>query len=117
MQNMLCLWLCEKQPSAACSNFIGCVSGSGKPRARAVILASEGKKIGKNVWSHNFVGGETFLGYSLHNKVGIISESLVYHLRTCFCRSEIGARDRTPPGDSQNNFQGKNEAVRVGYLY
>lgn len=51
----ICLWLCEKQHWASCSDFIGCSSGSGKPRARAVILASEGKKIEKDVWSHRTV--------------------------------------------------------------
>lgn len=49
------LWLCEKQHLAPCSNFIGCLSGSGKPRARAVILGSEGKKVGKDAGSHKIV--------------------------------------------------------------
>lgn len=49
--------------------------------------------------THDKLGRERFLGCSQQNKVRIISEPLVHHLRTC------SARNRTPPGDSQNNFQ------------
>lgn len=63
------LWLCEKQHLAPCSNFIGCLSGSGKPRARAVILGSEGEKSRERCWdpqncTQDKLGRETFCGYS-----------------------------------------------------
>lgn len=64
------LWLREKQHLVSCSNFIGCLSESGKPRARAVILASEAKKttqkkiLGSTKSYPGLLGRETFLGYS-----------------------------------------------------
>lgn len=115
------LWLHEKQHLVSCSNFIGCLSESGKPRARAVILASEAKKknpekdVGKHKIVHRIVGeGDISWLLLTERKVGIISEPLVYHPWMCLCRSEISARDRTFPRDSQNNSKEKKASCWSG---
>lgn len=75
-----------------------------------VILASALKKPEKDVGKHKIIVkivGEGNVSWLLitERKVGIISEPLVSQPWMGLCRSEIGVRDTTFPGDSRKCSQ------------